>query len=240
MTEAELVKLYNEFVDCCKQPNQPNCRQDEDAPKKRYARYEEIKAEVELMRKDLNKGEVIDKVDHEDFLEVLFHKQQNGVAKAGTWGYARTFKEFQDLINDTKLLKSLEEVIKNPCGNTGEDLLNCIVEVREFNNERSKKLKLLVNRIIAASTEDTSSTVDVEDFFYFFKKFQNRVTKNKIKKYHGTDDKSRIVTTWYEKNVHVITELRIIIQNAINTKPDPIVLSKLPWLWIEKHPNPNK
>ncbi len=231
MTEAELVKLYNEFVDGYKQPEEEYYK-DFKHSKSRRDRYIALKNKVKLMRIRLICGGVIDKKSDREFLEDLILVERNGVADAGNGTIDEN--DFINLIPDIKFLELLEEVIKNPCGDRGEDLLHYMRSICGINQF------LIVNRIIAASTEDTSSTVKVKDFSYFFEKFQNRAAKNVIKKYHGIDDKSKTVATWYEKNVHVIKELRILIKKEINAEPDPTALSKLPWLWIEKNPNPNR
>ncbi len=234
MYPQDIIDLYNDFIDCCNQPNQPKCGFGESSPKERYDRYETITNDAEAMRVRLNSGGSINIKTDIKFLTELILIYRNGIAKAGQGSISEN--GFTDLVSDANFIKSLEEVIKNPRGATGERLLDDIVRVRS--QETVKEKRLIVNRIIAASTEEVSAVVSNKQFAQVFK----ALVLNAIITNGGYDINSKIktITEWYGRNVHMVDELRILIKKAINAEPDPTALSKLPWLWIEKNPNPNR
>ncbi len=229
MYPQDIIDLYNDFIDCCNQPNQPKCGFGESSPKERYERYEKIKTEVEAMRTSLSNGNFIDPVVDEDFLRELILIYRNGIAKAGQGSISEN--GFTDLVSDANFIKSLEEVIKNPRGATGERLLDDIVRVRS--QETVKEKRLIVNRIIAASTEEVSAVVSNKQFAQVFK----ALVLNAIITNGGYDINSKIktITEWYGRNVHMVDELRILIKNGTGAVPDPIALSKFPVAIYEEY-----
>ncbi len=219
MDKADIIDLYNRVI--VYDPTLPG------PPKRRLGDYARIKSEVEAMRTRLIGGGIIDIVADIHFLEELISTPRNGVAQAGQGSIGG--QNFRSLISDANFIKSLEEAIKNPCAVAGERLLTDVEMVCH------KKYKLIVNRIIAASTERVSSIVSNKQLA---KVFKDLVDDGIIKRgSHKVDSKVRTVTEWYDKNVHMVDELRNLIKKGTGTDPEPTALSKLPW-YIIKEPNP--
>ncbi len=233
MNKADIIDLYNDFIDCSKQPNQSKCTRFIKPPKGRYDRYEKIKAEVEVMRTSLSNGNFIDPVADEDFLRELIFEDQNGIATVGPDGRigGRGVEEverenrFTNLITCKIFRGSLEELIKNPCAVTGEKLLKNMHNACEINQF------VLVNRMIAASTQEVSALVSHKQLSQVFK----LLVDNGIIARRNYGKGNNTVTKWYDKNVYMIEQLRILIKNGIGSDPDPIALSKLPVAIYEEY-----
>ncbi len=220
MIPQDIIDLYNHFINCYNQPNQQNCGSGKSSPNERYKRYERITNNVEAMRVRLNSGGSINTTADIKFLEKLIFEDQNDIATAGQWGKILTDIEFQSLISDANFIKSLEEVIKNPGATTGERLLDDIVRVRR--QEKVKEKRLIVNRIIAAATEEVSAVVTNKQFSQIFKAlvFDQII----IDGGYNIDSKVRTITEWYGRNVHMLNQFKTIIGGT----PDSIVLCKFP------------
>ncbi len=235
MTDAEVVITKEEIVDLYKEKLTYSGEVDESVccaklklfPNEWHCCYKKIKDDVKVILERLENGERIDKETDEELLEKLIFTNHNGVARAGTWGYIKEPDEFQKIISDDKIITSLESLIKKPCGDTGESLLAKIDSVYSGNSRI-----LLVNRIIAASTEKVSSAVEIRKFRRTFKVLIN----NKIiNGYYVIDDYKKPIGTWYNMNLHIMKELRIVIKEGIGKDPDPTYLSMLPWyIWEDK------
>ncbi len=219
MNKADIVDYYKRMVAdgnlvCDSEYKLP--------PKVWHDRYKEIKEEVESIRIRLNGKGTIDEKTDKEFLEKLILAEHNGVSVVGLGRIGKD--KFEVLISDSNFIKSLEELIKNPCGNTAAVLGPYLKKVHGQNRF------LLVNRIIAACTEKVSSSVYGGDFVKIFKRFikDNIISRD----YQPTGDQSDIIIRWYDMNVHMMDELRIIIKKGIGKDPDPTYLSMLAWyIW---------
>ncbi len=232
ITKKEIVDLYNEKLNYLGEYNESACCvKDQLTPKEWYDCYEKIKKEVRVIRE---RSYGIDKEADEEFLKKLIFINHNGVARAGPDGKiggrgvedAERESRFKKLIACKIFKKSLEELIKNPCAVTGEKSLEDMHDACGINQF------VLVNRIIAASTEDVSSFIDTDKFRRTF----NVLLRNEIiNQYQAKNKSSRKIATWYNMNLHIMKELRIVIKEGIGEDPDPTYLSMLPWyIWEDK------
>ncbi len=224
MNKADIVDYYKRMVAdgnlvCDSEYKLP--------PKVWHDNYEKIKKEVERKRSDGTDKEIT-----KEFLEKLIWEKHNGVAwvgpdgRIGGRGVTEIEREnrFKKLILEKNVIGSLEELIKNPFGDRGQNLLHHMHPICGINQY------LLVNRIIAACTEKVSSSVNGRDFVKIFKRFvENNIISGR---YRQTGKQSDIVIKWYDMNVHMMDELRIIIRDGIGAEPDPTYLSMLAWyIW---------
>ncbi len=228
MNKADIVDYYKRMVAdgnlvCDSEYKLP--------PKVWHDRYKKIKEEVESIRIRLNGKGTIDEKTDKEFLEKLILAEHNGIARAkrGRLGGVKASSEdsleiFKKLILEKNVIESLENLIKNSCGDRGQHLLHHMHPICGINQY------LLVNRIIAACTEKVSSSVNGRDFVKIFKRFikDNIISRD----YQPTGDQSDIIIRWYDMNVHMMDELRIIIKKGIGKDPDPTYLSMLAWyIW---------
>ncbi len=209
MTEAEIIKLYNGIIEGEYDSLEPS--------KIWHDSYVEIKSEVEAMRMRLTSGGTINKETDKDFLEKLFVEKFNGAARVPKGTIEKD--DFEKLIGKSDFMESLENLIKDPCGDTGQRLFGY---VRRYGCK-----DILINRIIAASVEKTSSPVSP----YVFSKVFDYLVKNNIitEERHEADNPLNPIAEWYEKSLHMKEELKNIIKKGINAEPDSTFVSMLPW-----------
>lgn len=159
----------------------------------------------------------------EKFMRKLITEDNNGISSNGQSSVSKqNFSNEEGLfLNDQDFVLAIEEVIKSPNYDTFHQLYSVWGKQKE-KGEKVKMNHLLINRIIAACTLSVSSTVN-EDLFDVVYKY---LKENELVSEAGDE------TDWYEKNVHVIKELKTGLshyKDGIAKKDDDVWLSIFVW-----------
>ncbi|MGI0105610.1 McrB family protein [Salinimicrobium sp. WS361] len=181
-----------------------------------HSAYKWLTSQIEIVRENLNRGKSFtDKGHHQEifrntswendgqafekFMRKLITEDSNGISSNGQSIVSKqNFSNEEGLfLNDPNFVLAIEEAIKIPNYDTFHQLISVWKEQKE-KGENVKMNHLLINRIIAACTLSVSSTVN-EDLF--------DVVYRYLKK-NGLVSKAGDETDWYEKNAHVIKELK--------------------------------
>ncbi|TBW30249.1 McrB family protein [Gramella sp. KN1008] len=202
--------------------------------------YKWLTSQIEVIRQNLNQGKSFADNSHhheifrntswendeqafENFMSKLITEDSNGISSNGQSIVSKhNFTNEAGLfLNDPIFVSAVEEVIKNPNYDAFHNLISAWKEQKD-KGDNVKMNHLLINRIVAASTLDVSSTVNEDKFDVVYKYLKE----------NGLISKSGDETDWYEKNIHVIKELKNGLshyKDGISKKDDDVWLSIFVW-----------
>jgi len=206
------------------------------------SRYKELSQDVKTIREALvGGGHIQDKAtytgtrfERQDdpwyaFAECLIFSRSNGISSRGQSVLSLT--KFRDFIKDSEFVGALTGLIKDPSRD------NVIKFTEAWENARQRyganANPLLINRTVAACTNEVSTTVNNAAFESVYSWF---VREGVVQKHADAN------ASWYDKNLQVIAELHRIFEEELKSekedKLDEYLLNLFVWELFEYISNP--
>ena len=213
---TELKSLYKRLVD--------DRKNDEDKYKIKSSHDEHKKLSDKVQKiKKLIKSKNLKWKQYEKFLKELLYKKDNGIASAGQSMLSE--EQFHSFIKNDNFMSALGELILNPTDTT----IRRFEKVWEGEKGSSNLIRIL--RVVAASTTEVSTTVDIQKFNPLFDWL---ITYGMILGYPYDDTHYTESQQWFRKNQFLMKEIKEQFQNELKSRATyEIYLSHFVWYLYE-------
>ena len=213
---TELKSLYKRLVDDRMNDEEKyNIKSSHDEHKKLSDKVQKIKKLIKSKNPKWKK--------ENEFLKELLYKKDNGIASAGQSMLSE--EQFHLFIENDNFMSALGELILNPT----ETTLRRFEKVWEGQKGSNNIIRIL--RVVAASTLEVSTTVDIQKFNPVFDWL---FKKGMILEYLPDDSHYSEAQQWFRKNISLMKQIKQQFKDELEREDtDEIYLSHFVWYLYE-------